>query len=87
MEFVVSTLGREPSRTRGGRKLEGGVNQGKLMLLSLNSNSDPSQLLDAIHPLARPFWLDKRLNLVTFLHTRTKVGLYEPGSICFPPAT
>lgn len=33
MEFVVSTLGREPSRTRGGRKLEGGVDQGKLMFV------------------------------------------------------
>ena len=37
--------------------------------------------------LGAALWFDKRLNLVTFLHIRTKVGLYEPGLICFSAAT
>ena len=89
MEFVVSTLGREPSRTRGGRELEGGVKPGKVMLVvesefQLRPFTTASGC-NSSHGAA--LWFDKRLNLVTFLHIGTKVGLYEPGLICFSAAT
>ena len=89
MEFVVSTLGREPSRTRGGRELEGGVKPGKVMFV-VESEVQLRPFTTARgcnSSLGAALWLDKRLNLVTFLHIRTKVGLYEPGLICFSAAT
>lgn len=88
MEFVVSTLGREPSRMRGGRELEGGVKPGKVMfVVEFEFQLRPFTTARCNSSLGAALWLDKRLNLVTFLHIRTKVGLYEPGLICFSAAT
>ena len=88
MEFVVSTLGREPSRGRGGRELEGGVKPGKVMFVEFEFQLRPFTTARGCNSsLGAALWLDKRLNLVTFLHIRTKVGLYEPGLICFSAAT
>ena len=88
MEFVVSTLGRELSRTRGGRELEGGVKPGKVMsVVEFEFQLRPFTTARGCYSsLGAPLWFDKRLNLVTFLHIRTKVGLYEPGLICFSAA-